>query len=489
MFFQFFNHPSTIASILHLIIVVVLTFRIIMKRPEPGVGLAWLFLIASVPFGGALIYILIGERRISRTRIRRIDQFRSDYQKIAHASLRDRLPAVDWSQHNLLAQGIGLLGESIVGLHATSGSHLQIFSDTEAILKAIAADIDSAQKSVLMEFYIWNEGGAADEVLAALIRAVERGVSCRVLIDAIGARPWWKSKQPKQLRAAGVLVQPALPAGLIHMLFGRFDLRLHRKIVVIDGKSAWTGSMNLVDPRFFKQDSGVGQWVDAMVRVTGPAVVPLAATMVGDWALETGDSLNVLMTDAGLHITEPKGTADIQVVPTGPGTTSDGLLQMMLALVNAAQSEIILTTPYLVPDISLVRALRGASGRGVKVSIILPEKVDSLLTRYASKSYYDDLLETGAEIFLYRDGLLHTKSIMVDGAMSMFGTANLDMRSLWLNYEVALFIFNKEFAEKLRELQNSYLKNSDSIDPRVWSDRPRSQRVLENVFRLVSPLL
>lgn len=247
--------------------------------------------------------------------------------------------------------------------------------------------------------------------------------------------------------------------------------------------------MNLVDPRFFKQDSGVGEWVDAMVRVQGSVVVPLAATMIGDWILETGEPLAEVINRAGLRLVEPRGPADIQVIPSGPGQTGDGLLQMILALIHAAQDELVLTTPYLVPDDSLLRALRGAAGRGVTVRLIVPEKVDSFLTRYASRSYYDDLLDIGVKIYLYRGGLLHTKSIMADGAMSMFGTVNLDMRSLWLNYEVAMFVYEPEFAKELRSLQQTYIDDSERLDSAQWQTRSFKERFLENTLRLVSPLL
>ena len=147
-----------------------------------------------------------------------------------------------------------------------------------------------------------------------------------------------------------------------------------------------------------------------------------------------------LIDAAGLGRAQPLGTANVQIVPSGPGESEDGLLQMILGLINSAQHELVLTTPYLVPDEPMIVALRGAAGRGVQVTLIVPEKVDSFLTRYASRSYYDDLLNAGVVIQLYRGGLLHTKSISADRTMSMFGTVNLDMRSLWLNYEVALFI-------------------------------------------------
>jgi cardiolipin synthase len=486
---EFLLHPANITALAHALIVVSITVRVIMKRPTTGVALAWLLLVAALPFAGAVLYLLIGERRIGQQRAARIAMLRTDFRKIADAAIREGLTDVDWSRHVPAARGMDRLGRKFGGAPTVRGSRFRTYNNTPEILAAIARDVDAARTSVLMEFYIWNEGGAADEVLEAVLRAARRGVSCRLLIDALGARPWWKGKQPRQLREAGVELRPALPVGIFRTFVGRTDLRVHRKIVVVDGQVAWTGSMNLVDPRFFKQGAGVGQWVDAMARVEGAVVVPLAATMIGDWILETGESIGELIESAGLRLVEPDGPADIQVVPSGPGESGDGLLQMILALINAAQEELVLTTPYLVPDESLLRALRGAAARGVTVKLIVPEKVDSFLTRYASRSYYDDLLDVGVGIYLFRGGLLHTKSIMVDGTLSMFGTVNLDMRSLWLNYEVALFVYEPEFAKELRALQQSYIDDAELLDPAPWQSRSFKDRFLENTLRLVSPLL
>ncbi len=284
-------------------------------------------------------------------------------------------------------------------------------------------------------------------------------------------------------------MRPALPVSLLTAFFSRNDLRLHRKIVVVDGRFAWTGSMNLVDPRYFKKSADVGPWVDAMVRLEGAAVAPLAMTMLGDWMLESPESIEDLIASSSLKLTEPKGDEDVQVVPSGPGESDDGLLQMLLAVINSAREELVLTTPYFVPDDSMVRALRGAAARGVRIDVILPERVDSLLTRYASRSYYDDLLDLGVRIQLYQKGLLHTKSITADRRISMFGTVNFDMRSLWLNYEVALFVYGHAFAEQLYTLQQSYIQDCRLLDPKAWSRRPVYGRFLENSLRLVSPVL
>ena len=304
-----------------------------------------------------------------------------------------------WPNLPTAAQAMDRLGRSLVGFATVRGNTFELFTDTQAILAAIVRDVDAARTSVLMEFYIWNEGGAADEVVEAVIRAAARGVRCLLLIDFLGARPWWKGPQPKRLRDAGVQLRAALPVGLLRTLVGRTDLRLHRKIVVIDGMAAWTGSMNFVDPRYFKQEF----WSGGIGPRDGPLrrhrwLNPLAGVLIGDWSFETGEPLQELIDAAGLGRAQPLGTANVQIVPSGPGELEDGLLQMILGLINAAQHELVLTTPYLVPDDPMILALRGAAGRGVQVTLVVPEKVDLFLTRYASRSYYDDLLDAGVVI-------------------------------------------------------------------------------------------
>lgn len=480
---------SIVLTAIHVAIVVVIGVRVVMRRAARGVALTWLLLVATLPFGGAVLYLLIGERRIGRTRSHAITALRTDFRQIARTTIPADFTAIDWSALPAEARAMDRLGRSLVGGATVRGNTFELLTDTQAILAAIVRDVDAARVSVLMEFYIWNEGGAADDVVEALVRAAGRGVRCHVLIDALGARPWWKGGQPERLRGAGVQLRAALPVGLFRTLIGRTDLRLHRKIVVIDGRAAWTGSLNLVDPRYFKQESGVGEWIDAMVRVEGPVVNPLAGILIGDWVLETGEAMQPLIDAAGLGKAQPLGTANVQVVPSGPGESEDGLLQMILGLIYSARHELVLTTPYLVPDEPMILALRAAAGRGVQVTLIVPEKVDSFLTRYASRSYYDDLLEAGVVIQLYRAGLLHTKSISVDGTMSMFGTVNLDMRSLWLNYEVALFVYDRAFAGALHAVQKSYVDRSRQLDPAAWATRPFRERLIENTLRLFSPLL
>lgn len=480
---------SFLIIFIHAALMAAVVLRVLLRRPARGVALAWLLLSLLLPYVGAILYFMIGERRISRRRAERLAQLQEDYRAITAphvAENRQRLAgAALMAEQRPLEQA----GESFFGAPAVMGNRLELASDTLDILGRIAADIDTATASVLIEFYIWNSGGLTARVRDALLRAARRGVTCLVLIDAVGAAAWWRSTEPEQLRAAGVRLRAALPVGLLRGLAGRADLRLHRKVVVIDGAIAWTGSMNMVDPRYFKQDAGVGEWVDAMVRIEGPAAGLLAAVMISDWVAEGGDSLTDVLAETRIVPQPPVGPTPVQVLASGPGESSDGLLQIMLGLINAARREVVLTTPYFVPEDSLVMALRGAAARGVRVVVVLPRRIDSLMVRFASRSFFDEVVELGGEIFEFGGGLLHTKSITVDGELAMFGTANFDMRSLWLNYEVSLVIYDRLVVAQIRALQEGYLSAASRVVQVPWAKRPLGARLVESTMRLLTPLL
>jgi cardiolipin synthase len=291
------------------------------------------------------------------------------------------------------------------------------------------------------------------------------------------------------LRAAGVAIVAAMPTGPVRALFRRNDLRNHRKIVVVDGDIAYTGSMNMVDPRFFKQQAHVGQWIDAMVRMRGPAVEAINGVLLSDWFLETRVSIEELIGSGDLRERPREGAANVQVLPSGPAGTGDAILQMLLMMLYAARRRVIITTPYFVPDEAMLRAIRSAAARGVEVTLIVPSLVDSPLVRHASRSYYEDLMAVGVRIQSYGGGLLHTKSVVVDEQIAMFGTVNLDMRSLWLNYEVSLFVYDAGFGARLHALQERYLVDCTPIDPAAWRQRALPRRLVENLARLFSPLL
>jgi len=479
-----------ILAIAHWTIVIVLSLRVMVRRLPVGWSLAWLAVVFSVPFVGAVVYLLFGEKRLGKQRGRRIGsalQVTGQWLEGIPAELR-AAPHPETSP----ASPVERCAQSILGIPSLAGNELRLLQDAESIFDALVADIDAAERRCLLAFYIWAEGGRAEDVFEALLRATRRGVECRLLADALGSKPFLHGRRVKELREAGIAVVSALTTGLLRSWFVRADLRNHRKIVVVDDRVGYTGSQNLVDPRFFKQDAGVGNWVDAGVRVEGPATRMLAAVCLASWSMETGAALELPDFDGqspDRPEPRPDESAVLQVVPSGPGTRPEAIQHLLLTAIYAARRELVITTPYLVPDESVLTALLSAAERGVDVKLVVPALVDSVLVRFASVAHFDDLLAAGVHIARYRDGLLHTKSLTADGELSVFGSVNLDMRSLWLNFEISLFVYDVGFTRRLRELQQSYLEDSDFLDLWTWRERPRLHRLAEDALRLASPLL
>jgi cardiolipin synthase len=473
---------STVTLALHWTIVVALSVRVIFRRLPVGVSLSWLAVVFSVPFAGAIAYLVFGEKRLGPTARARL-----------RSAVRAARPTIESLQRSpeASAPADAALGEAlcrhaqrVLGSPALTGNHIRLFAEMEEIFDSLVADIDNARESCRLAFYIWHEGGRADDVIAALIRARERGVTCRILADALGSAPFLKGPVVPRLRAAGIEVVVALPPSI----WRRADLRNHRKIVVIDDRIGYTGSQNLVDPRFFKQDVGVGPWVDAIIRIEGPATVMLAHVFEVDRSVETARSFEAPRPwrDEGRRSDE--GTL-VQVVPSGPAFRPDAIHQLILTAIYSAKRELVITTPYFVPDEALLTALLSAGLRGVDVTLIVPAKNDSFLVRHASVAHYDDLLAAGARIALFEGGLLHTKSMVIDGELSLFGSVNLDMRSMWLNFEISAVVYGGEFARRLRTLQERYLEQSTLVDADAWKARPARVRFLQDAIRLLGPLL
>lgn len=464
-----------------------LSIRVIMRRRPVGVTLAWIAILMMSPFLGALVYILIGERWLGRKRLKRVATVSEPFrERLAELEGREK---VDWTSVGVECEPLARVALASTYIPAMPGNAWRLLDSAAEVFQSLVADIDQAQRTCHLEFYIWNPGGEADLVAEALLRAAQRGVVCRVLVDSVGSRDFLRGGLAGKLRAGGVQVVAALPAGIIRMFFARVDLRLHRKIVVIDGEVGYTGSMNLVDPRCFKQDAGVGEWVDAMVRIEGPAVEGLAITFLADWAVEGDEPTDQLLAQSGVHVVPKLGTAAVQVCPSGPTDREQAIQEVLLTAIYAARHELILTTPYFVPDETLLMALISAAHRGVEVTLIVPARVDSRMVRLASTTCRGDLTDAGVNIMEFSGGLLHTKSVTIDGEFSLFGSLNLDPRSLYLNFEITLGVYDRDFTRALRDLQRRYLRACLPMNMHIWNARTPLRRLLANVGRLLSPLL
>jgi cardiolipin synthase len=477
----------TLLTLLHVLIIIGVSYRIIKVRLPVATSLAWLTLVFFLPIVGAIAYLVLGEKRLGGKFMERTRTIKDRYD----SWLQNLPPQIlcDPQRLSQEARSISRLAETAVNIPALSSNRLQLFDAAETILRAMVRDIDRAKRFCHLEFYIWAEGGMADEVGAALLRAAGRGVTCRVLLDAIGSAGFRKGRLVEQIKTGGIEVVFALPVSTTSVFKVRPDLRLHRKIVVIDGTAGYTGSFNLVDPRFFKQDAGVGEWVDAMVRLDGPGALALNALFRWDWEVETGRDLDATAAGGDYGAELQAGETVVQVIPSGPGMTGNSIYQLLLLSIYSAQREIVITTPYFVPDEAVSTALLTAAERGVKVKVIIPEHNDSRLVHYTCRAYFDDMLSAGIRIFGFKSGLLHTKSVVVDRHVALFGSVNLDIRSFWLDFEVTLAVYCPDFVKRLLALQDKYIKDSVPMDLQTWRQRPGSERFLENMVRLSSPLL
>lgn len=464
-----------------------LSLRIIMRKKEASVTLAWLVVILLLPFVGAILYLILGENRLGHKRAEHAANNLPVF-KDWIASLENRTGAAGKDAHALFYP-VGTQAHSVIGLPVLPGNSLEILKNADEFFQALIKDINQAREFCFLEFYIWEKGGLAGEVASALIRAASRGVTCRILLDSIGSDSFLKSSLADAMRSSGIRIVECLPAGLFRALFVRVDLRNHRKIAIIDGKIAYTGSQNLVDPRYFKQDEDVGEWIDTMVRVRGLVVEAMTATFLYDWFVETDTEPKQIENMNRITETSPAGNAQVQLVPSGPGFTREGIHDLLLTTIYTARNELVLTTPYFVPDNAILAALKSAAYRGVEVTIILPRKIDSKLAQFASRARYSELARSGIRIMLYDEGLLHAKTITVDNEFSLIGSVNLDMRSFWLNFELTLFVYDRDFTIELRKLQQSYMQRAKALDRKHFAGRPFLTRLKENLALIVGPLL
>lgn len=291
------------------------------------------------------------------------------------------------------------------------------------------------------------------------------------------------------MRAAGIEFIESLKVNLMRFFLRRMDLRQHRKIVVIDNYISYTGSMNMVDPRYFKQDAGVGEWVDILVRMEGPVSTTLGIVYAFDWEMETGQRVLPPPPDSNIMPFEQANGHTTQIIASGPGFPDELIQQSLMTAMFSARKQLIMTTPYFVPSDDLLHAICTAAMRGVDVSIIMPRQNDSFLVRWASRSFYSELLAAGVKIYQFEDGLLHTKSVLVDGELSLVGSVNLDMRSLWLNFEITVVIDDKSFGSDPTLVQYDYIARSTRLEIEEWEQRPFWNRVVERICYFFSPLL
>ena len=445
---------------------------------RPSVALAWLLAIFLLPIAGVLLYLAIGSSKLPKKRMamqaKMNDLIRENVPASSILGARDEdVPA--W------IESTAALNYNLGALPMVGGNDFEILTDNHEAMRVMAAAVDRAEDYVHFEFYIVAIDDTSRVLLEALVRAHERGVRVRVLIDHLGSAGYpGYSELVKRFDRSGVPWRRMLPLRPWRGEWQRPDLRNHRKILVVDGGIAYTGSQNIIHRSYNKKKNlrkGL-EWKDLMIECRGPVVAELNALFTSDWYSETGDLPTV------------EGPVFAQVVPSGPGFETENNLRLFNHLIYNANERIVIASPYFVPDESLMHALTTEAQSGVDVEIFVGESSDQFLARNAQNSYYSELAEAGVKIYRYSSPtVLHAKFVLVDDLISVIGSSNMDERSFALDLEVSVMIVDQDFHDSMEEVVSQFKASSTLLDLDAWNNRPLRHKYVENVCRLTSALL
>jgi cardiolipin synthase len=459
---------------------------IIYEHNSPAATLAWLLLMILLPFLGLVTYLLFGRRRVDM-RIKLLRAIRDGV-----GDIREKLEFQE-SFHSVVKSGacgkkyedLMRLAYRFPGLPPTMGNGIKVLKDADASYPEMFRSIREAKEHIHAMYYIIEPDEAGRMLRDALVEKAREGVEVRLLYDDIGSISM-KLKFFKPLIDAGGMVREYRPVHFARLRTLYANFRNHRKILVVDGKVAHTGGINIGD-EYLGKDPELGYWRDTNIQVTGPAASHLQLIFAEDWYYVTGE----LLTKA--YVKPPpqdvEGGGIVQIVPSGPDRSRNQIAHLYFTAITSARKRLFITTPYFVPDESVQTAIIAACLRGVDVRLLVPQTYDRKIIKYASHSYYRELLEVGCKIFEYKKGFVHSKTMSVDGELAIVGTANMDLRSFRLNFEVCAVCYCGETARLMDEQFMADLEDSEAIRMKSFRKRPGADIFLENVARLTSSLL
>jgi cardiolipin synthase A/B len=472
----------TFFAAFEIVVTVGVIIWVLMTKRDSTAAMAWCLVVILVPLIGAALFWVFGYNRVHRPlRKRRLhrSRFRTGHPprtREATSGRDDVSPTETWND-------LGRLAQKLNAYPVSPGNDVALYHDTQKAFDAMLEAIAAARHHIHLEYYIYR-GDATGQRLADLLTEKARaGVEVRLLYDALGGF-WLRRRALRPLLDAGGKIDTFLPVTLSPFRF-RVNLRNHRKITVVDGRVGFTGGMNIGD-EYLGLDPYFGYWRDALLRLEGPAVAALQRTFTEDWDFAYGEPLNGRAYFPDL---DPAGEHLVQVAESGPDQDVNTIRKIYFAAILSARERVWIATPYFVPDLALLDALRLARYRGVDVRILTLLKPDHFLSFHASRYYYDDMLQVGAKVYLYAKGMMHTKMMLVDGQWAMVGSANLDNRSLHLNFEAGCILYSHDLITDLEKAFRRDLRESVLVDARSFAQRSFWARLAENGCRLLSPTL
>ncbi len=462
---------SSLGAVIHLLL----------YKREPSSTIAWLLFTTSFPIIGPAIFFVFGPQRLERQAIKRSRELeKSTFPTPTETPSSDPAPIISWlssedAQVLHLARRISQYG-------VTAGNHVHLLPDPHQALLAMKAAIAEARRFIHLEYYIIESDEVTRSLFEDLLAASHRGIEVRILYDSLGSL-FLKRIYFRRLIQAGAKIAGFLPVSLLPQRIN-LNFRNHRKILIVDGKVAFTGGTNIGKKYLgLRTDS---QWLDYTTRIQGAVCRQLEDVFAKDWHFTTQEDL----FDAKYYpAVEKAGDSIVQVLESGPDSTFLALHQALFFAINSAKHDILLTTPYFIPDPALITTLTVAALKGINVKLLLPAKSDSRFVQYASRSFYDDLLQAGVQIYEYQPRVLHAKIVVIDKKWTILGSANMDIRSFRLNFELNLLVYGAEVANQAVQQVETDLGDSLRVDLAQFVRRPLTQQVLENACRLMSPIL
>ena len=454
------------------------------RNRAPSSALAWVLLMALLPVLGMLLFVLIGSPRLPQRRCERQQNMNDLIEEAARGvgPVRPGEDAPPWFP------SVSALVGAVGAMPLLQDNDARMVMGFEEQLRTLTEAVDGAERHVHVEFYITIHDATTEPFFAALRRAVERGVTVRLLLDHMGTRPYPGYRRTlRTLTEMGVLWHLMLPVQPLKGRWQRPDLRNHRKLMVVDGDVGFVGSLNIIDPSYDKRGNrrrGL-RWVDELCQVHGPVVHELDALFVTDWYCETDELLSSSREQSSTA--QRKGGLLAQVAPSGPAYEAENNLALFNSLLYHATTRISITSPYFVPEQSLLAAITTAARRGVAVELFVSEIGDQFVVFHAQHSYYAELLAAGVRIYLYPGpNILHSKHISIDDQVAVVGSSNMDIRSFQLDLEVMLMVCGRSFVDQVKAVEDRYRSVSRELSTAEWSRRGFWRSVLDNLMRLTS---
>ena len=471
---------------------------IILENRDPARTVTWLLIFLLLPGIGLLIYIIFG-RNIRKIKIFKTQKLANDIKEAKiFENLEEIRELVNLEQYSIKNKTIEneeledypkkrvislLLNTGIFPF--TTNDNVDVYVDGIQKFDNLIKDIKSAKHHIHLEYFIIKDSEIGRKIKDLLIEKSKQGVKIRILYDDVGCwRFWFNRKFFNEMKSHGIDIMPFLPAKF-PIIGSKLNYRNHRKIVVIDGEIGYTGGINIGD-EYIGKNKKFGYWRDTHIRLKGSSVYMLQMIFLIDWYYTTKE---VILNKKYFPKMDYCGDSMVQVVASGPDSDWEAIHYAYFTAICQAKKSIYIETPYFIPDESILRALKSASLSGIDVRIIFPKIADHKMVNNASYSYFEDILKSGGKVYLYNKGFIHSKIVIIDDKIASSGSANMDLRSFMLNFEINAFIYDKDIIKVMTKDFFDDINQSEEINHEKFKNRSIIKKTRESIARLFSPIL